>query len=476
MRRRVRSSRAVALAVFAAASVAVPVSAVAASGAQDQAAASAAAGDSPALAKERNDHASAQEIEASRDAFDGDISASKARDIVGDQAPSLVAPDAIVPAAKEVHHPLSATALQMKDEDGRPVGVMQSNLPLAVETAESEAHPHGLMLANIDWRRNGDRIEVKRPVIPVSLPTEADGYLRFGDLAAKLAPGAENTTASVTGETVTYPNVETDRDLVVRSTTVGIEALWTLRSPDADRVIRVPIQVPEGGELVRLPTGGVDIRNADNENVGSMGATTAIDADNKNVPVDVDIDGDTVVLTVKPAADQTQWPIVVDPIFTARWDAGSGNDNGDLANWETRKIRTTNPFVMNRLNGGPSAGTFGGLLVTGPADTTPTKYVQNDYGMFRRFAPGNLGTTEKPVPASERAWWYRFDVGDLAYANSSGGFAFDPKGGAMIQNNNGSAQPSKFQLQNPNTNAAQNYANPTYSNDVNDGPFEPCWV
>lgn len=448
------------------------MSAVAASGSSgspDQPAASQAAGDSPALVAERNDRASASEIEASRTAFDGDVSASDAREIIGNQAPSLIAPDAIVPPAEDVVRPLAQTALQMKGKDGGPGGVMQSNLPVAVETQKTEDNQRGLELADIDWRRAGDRIEVKRPTVPVSLPLEAGGTLKFGDLGATLAPGAEDTTASVTGETVTYPNVETDRDLVVRSTTVGVEALWTLRSPDADRVIKVPIQVPAGGKLAKLPTGGIDVRNADDETVGSMGATSAVDADKKNVPVDVDVDGNTVVITVEPAADQTQWPIVVDPIFTARWDAGSANDNGDLANWETRKIRTTNPFVLNKLSGGPSAGTFGGLLITGPGDTTPTKYATNDYGMFRRFAPGNpdVGAT-----SPEHAWWYRFDVGDLAYNNNGGAYSFDPKGGAMIQNNNGSAQPSKYQLQNPNANAAQNYSGATYSATVNDGPFQ----
>lgn len=401
------------------------------------------------------------------------MSARGVRGIVGRQSPSVVAPDAIVPPVSTIAGPLSTDVLQLKGRNGRPGGVVTSNLPLAVRVPRTARNPRGLEVADLDWRRSGDRVRVDRAAVGVSLPVDPAGRTAFGDLGARLAPGARRVVPSVTGETVTYPGVGRDRDLVVRSTSVGVQAAWVLRSPAADRTVRVPVDVPAGGRLVRMPDTSVAIRDGQDRTVGSMSAPSANDAAHREVPLDVAVEGATIVITVRPDRGRAVWPVVIDPLFSqAQFDAGSASSNGSFAGWTAARSRPDSAIVPRSVPGGPTAGGTGGFDIVGaaaPAGMGAGQYRPGDYGSWNRYSPGDpsYGTPQALSGrrlSPEHAWWYRFDLGGLSYRSSG---AADPNNAAGFLTADGMGQTEqRWQRQVQGS----TYAAPRYDATVNNGP------
>lgn len=395
---------------------------------------------------DKNDKATPAKVRESRTEHEGEKTASEVRELVKDVAPTLLAHNAIVPPASEVEEALNPTTLALKDQDGKPGGLVTSNMPLAVSVEKTKANPRGLKIADLGFDRDGDRIDVTRARVPVSLPADADGTTKFGALGMQLAPGADDSTASLSGDTVTYPNTTTDRDVIVRATGAGVSAAWVLRSPDASRTIRVPLDLPDGASLKRLKGGAVEIRDRDDDQIGAISIPIAKDSGGNDVPLTVDTDDDTLTITAKPDEAKTAWPLVIDPDFQAKWNQGTNGFDGDFANWTAAKLRAATPLYTGKIGGGSSAGASAGLYVNGyNGDYGPNGYMNGDYASWNRYAPGD---TTAGVAAGDRAYWYRFDIGGVDYTNQLGAYgSTDPQAAFGLLNPNGTGQVTKFQVQ-----------------------------
>lgn len=185
-------------------------------------------------------------------------------------------------------------------------------------------------------------------------------------------PGAEGTTTVVDGVTV-RTNADTDLDVVARATTDGAQVLSVLGSAEAPNVLSYELDLPEGatfleqedgsiavsapievereipGETTRMEAAAAEILGQDLDSVdldsltdedleklaqipdaatetvivtqtlGEVAAPWAVDADGNPVATEYELDGTTLVQTVKVTPDTT-FPVVADPKWY--WWAG----------------------------------------------------------------------------------------------------------------------------------------------------------
>lgn len=325
--------------------------------------------------------ADAVELRAAATKYRGRVAAADVRSIVDGIAPSLTSRDGLVPKASEVSRVLGPRAAQLRGADGKPGGAAVFGMPIAVPaSADADAKWE---LVDLDWQTGGSRLAVERPAVPVSLPAAGSGQVRVGDLAARLAPaGATGSTASVESESVVYPNVATDTDLVVRSLSVGVQVGWVLRSPEADEAIRVPLELPTGLSARLDGQGGVRIVDSAGRLAGSWSAATAVDAGGFPVPLETSLDGTTVVIRVSHRAAETQYPVVVDPYF----EAGGTAATSDFNAWVFAKSDPSSSFHTNELTP-PAARTS--LFVGSGNGVSGWSTVLLENGAWGRPAPGD---------------------------------------------------------------------------------------
>nr|WP_274704021.1 DNA/RNA non-specific endonuclease [Rhodococcus qingshengii] len=104
----------------------------------------------------------------------------------------------------------------------------------------------------------------------------------------------------------------------------GDRTLVLINDPTSPHTYRFPQQVPPGGRMLENPDGSVSILDADGNTVSTIDAPWAYDAAGRPVRTGYEVDGDTIVQKIYPAADSI-YPIVADPNRTVEAD-GSVTD------------------------------------------------------------------------------------------------------------------------------------------------------
>jgi len=195
-----------------------------------------------------------------------------------------------------------------------------STVPL--EVAEGET-------LDLSLRRQGGHLEPAAPLVETRIPAESGGEIELPRLGIGI--GVEGLvggrSASISGGSVAfYPNVAEDSDLAVSPTPTGVETMFQMRSSDSPDSAVYNLSLPAGAELEETEGGGAEVRLGE-EVLLSVPAPSAIDASGADVPAKLEVEGHSVLVTVKPGP-ASQLPILVDPLFqTYEW-AVKGNDVG----------------------------------------------------------------------------------------------------------------------------------------------------
>jgi hypothetical protein len=194
----------------------------------------------------------------------------------------------------------------------RPVNGKQE---LLVSPMPLGASSDGGALAPIDLTlgRTPDGWSPVNSVVESALPAQADGAVRaadglsFGLDGAAASPGTRTDDAAVF-----YAGTQRDTDTTVVPTQSGVETFFTLRSKAAPESFRLDFS---GSQLV-ADAGGVRVLRGGHI-VGSVAAPHAVDAAGVDVPVDLRIDGDTVIVQAPHQDRAVEYPILVDPVVEA---------------------------------------------------------------------------------------------------------------------------------------------------------------
>jgi YD repeat-containing protein len=251
---------------------------------------------------------------------------------------------------------------------GRDVGVVQSSLPMALETG-----PHTWAAVNLGLHTAGGRFEATDPLVPVRLPTQLGEGAQIPSAGVSITPvnaqgaplGGSEGVQDGTG--VLFANTGTDSDTVLKPSTLGVEADTVLRSAESPEVLYYKLSLPQGASLSQVEGLGTVHVVKEGEVIGTIPAPQATDAAGTGVPVKMSVSGSTIVVDVPHRSGSWQYPILVDPEYWAIWW------NITPLNWEFHEL---------------SGYTYGSSTSELWMKHAGTTHQADDFGAWTDFTPG----------------------------------------------------------------------------------------
>lgn len=228
---------------------------------------------------------------------------------------------------------------RVRQSDGE-VGIMQGLHPLRRHARNGRVAP-----VSLDLRERGGAFVSENPLVDVRFGKRAGRAVTLvgGDVAFAPA-GVAARTATLAGDRVFYPSVQTDTDFVAMPLAKGVETFWTLRSIDAPEQLELRVGLPAGavlraraGDLGRPSPGGAEVM-AGAERLASIAEPSAFDADGAPVDVTMRVENGALVLSVPHRSADVAYPVLVDPVITEEYHAvesgdEAGKSHGNLLWW-----------------------------------------------------------------------------------------------------------------------------------------------
>jgi streptogramin lyase len=193
-----------------------------------------------------------------------------------------------------------------------PAGLLSSSLPLRTETESGAVAP-----VDLDLEHDGGHLQPENPLVDVEIPSELANGIALPDagVSITLSSGSGERMSSEVGDaSAFYPNVRPDTDIAITAVPTGVETYTQLRSPDAPRQEVFDLDIPSGSTLSATKAGGAEVVDADGQMVISVPAPWAIDARGEQMPTEMEVDLNSISVTVHPT-DDAAYPILLDPIF-----------------------------------------------------------------------------------------------------------------------------------------------------------------
>lgn len=181
-------------------------------------------------------------------------------------------------------------------------------------------------LPDLDLHRRGDQITPDEPLNDVAIPDElADGIaldeanVSVGVLGAKPGDPDSRLVSTSQGEgdkeASFYPEALIDTDIAVAPTTSGFETFAQLRSESSPEEIVYSINLPAGGSIEGDEVGGALLKNGGGKPLVAVEPPLASDAQGRDVPLTMTVQGNNLVLEVPHQDADFAYPILVDPVF-----------------------------------------------------------------------------------------------------------------------------------------------------------------
>jgi YD repeat-containing protein len=224
--------------------------------------------------------------------------------------------------ARLVRDPAGAGAV-VEGEDGG--SLLESSVPVRTEDGAGQLAKVDLSLEAI-----AGGYETRNAIADLRLPDSATGPIEVGEEGFEIAQaGAADSLARRFGdENLFYSEVSLDTDLLVAGTSFGVELFNLLRSRESPEVFRFEIEVPAGAELRSDGRGGAEVTR-DEETLMRIPKPWALDAQQTEVPVQLEVDDDAIILHVAHRDGDYAYPALLDPIVEdwvnqgANWYGGS---------------------------------------------------------------------------------------------------------------------------------------------------------
>ena len=226
-------------------------------------------------------------------------------------------------------------------------------------------------------RQQLEGFEPENPILDVTIPqSPEEGIAIGGDEMVITQAGVDTqSNAHLFGDKdVIYPEVQTDTDLLVSPLSSGVEIFDQLRSIESPEVLRFDFDLPEGAQM-QANGGAVEVHEGA-ELSAMVLPPHAVDAQGTFVPVGMELEGSSIVLTVEHREGDYAYPILVDPEYyvqndwvNAPWYGGNNyhvlEDGTFQTWWNNAKLQTSRWCINNCWGSGR------GLFVTAPSGYYP---------------------------------------------------------------------------------------------------------
>jgi sugar lactone lactonase YvrE len=200
--------------------------------------------------------------------------------------------------------------------DGRPQ-LLDAGAPV-VALDEGEMQKVDLTLVS-----EGGGLAPENPIVPVALPEEADEAVLVGDHGLGIAAVgvSGDSSAELFGDkNAFYFDARDDTDLIVSPIAEGVELFEQLRSAGSPEKLQYAIEMPADAELSSDGNGGAQITRGDTT-LGRIPFPTAVDAQGTQVSVDLEVESDSITLSVPHRNSDFAYPILVDPALVEDWSS-----------------------------------------------------------------------------------------------------------------------------------------------------------
>ena len=265
-----------------------------------------------------------EEREKSQHAYEG-LSASEAEKLLtskfGDLLDKLNSDPARFLSDAKLNRSYGEGAATVTSE-GR-TELMEGPMPVVAENDEGE-----LRKVDLSLEQTAEGFEPQNPLVETVIGASASEGVELGGGGLEVSQvGAEEVAGAELGDkNVFFGEVDagSDTDLLVSPTSGGVEFSDMLRSINSPETLRFSLDLPEGATLRPVPGGAAEVTNPAGEIMAEVQKPTAVDAQGTDIPVTLEVEGDSVVLRVEHRQLDVAYPVLVDPDFIAEYWANPG--------------------------------------------------------------------------------------------------------------------------------------------------------
>jgi sugar lactone lactonase YvrE len=189
--------------------------------------------------------------------------------------------------------------------------LLESTVPLRTEDSAGDES-----IVDLGLEHSEGELQPANPLVEVGIPQQLGEGVEIPSSGVKIklegAP-ADRVPSTVEDSVAVYPEVATDSSFAVAPTPSGLETMTLLQSADAPTSQTFHLVLPSGASLVSTTAGGAEVLKGGKPIMGVM-PPSAVDANGKEVPVDLEVSGDSLSLHVSPS-EGAVYPILVDPVY-----------------------------------------------------------------------------------------------------------------------------------------------------------------
>jgi YD repeat-containing protein len=343
--------------------------------------------ETPAAEKERGE---------SQEAFAG-VSASEAeallREEFSEQLALINSDPARMLTDAELDEVLGSTGARVTVE-GESM-LLEGSMPVRAANDEGELKKLDLNLA-----QEGNEYAPVNPLTEVSLPAEASEGVEVGPdsdsvVITPVMPEGDSTARRLGNKDLLYFETQQDTDLLASPLASGVELSSILRSADSPENLRFDVEVPAGSQLQADGEGGATLTGEDGAIHGIIPPPTAIDAQGASVPVQLEVENESIILHVPHREQEVAYPLYVDPLYE---------------NWSDNGFTWLNGYGLSALdpNGTWTWSTNNGGRLWGQTTPIYTRWGGSERGLF--------------VSATSTSGWQ--------YGGSTGQWTYEVPGGS----------------------------------------------
>lgn len=233
-------------------------------------------------------------------------------------------PSRYLSEARLIRDPAGAGAVVEDEDEG---SLLESSVPVRTEDKDGDVAKVDLSL-----EPTPRGYETANALTDLQLPDSASSRIAVGSEGFKISQAnTADSAAQRLGDTdLFYPEVLPDTDLLIAPTSSGVELLDLLRSEDSPESFRFEIEVPDGTQLRPDGRGGAEVVR-EGETLNRIPKPWAIDAQQTDVPLQTDIEGNSLVVSLSHREADYAYPILLDPIVEDWVNQGENWYNG--YNW-----------------------------------------------------------------------------------------------------------------------------------------------
>jgi RHS repeat-associated protein len=244
-------------------------------------------------------------------------------------------------------------------DDHRAIVRSAQGLRLESSSAPLRVGGHGRAKRPVELglRRAGASYVPRNPVTSLSIADSSLGgaVLSTGVSLTFVGKAAEGRLLGA--QSVFFPEVAPSTDAVVTSQLTGADFAAVLRSASAPQQIRYVVRLPAGSRLESDGLGAVVLSRANLVTTRILPPRSR-DAQGTEIPTDLTVSGDELLITLHPRAQTYAYPILVDPEARTITESAEG--------WEFQPGERCGPKFTAEVPGGGSPFT-----ITAPTTTYP---------------------------------------------------------------------------------------------------------